>query len=462
VGRGQNFIVTAKDPEGPWSDPAWIEEAPGIDPSLFFDDDGKVYWIGNDDPEKSRYDGHKVIWIQEINLEKMALVPGTKHILVDGGSNPHKNPIWVEGPHLYKVNEYYYLMAAEGGTMEDHSEVIFRSRTITGPYESFGGNPILTQRTLDPARKNAITSTGHADMVETQNGEWWAVFLGCRPYEPCQRDFYNTGRETFMAPVTWQDGWPVIIPEFEKVHYSYPAPNLPEHKWKDTFKNGNFTLKDDFDSDILAPYWIFLRTPREEWYSLSEKRGFLRLKLRPGEITQLGNPSFIGRRQQHLYCIAETAMLFTPETENESAGIVAFQNELHYYYMAVTLSGGKQVIRLEQPLKKQRLDPGTSGDRKTVLAEAPLEARQPDKPLYLRIKAEGNTIGFYYSEDRKTWNTLKADAHSRYLSTRKAGGFVGVTLAMYASSQGKPGGNTADFDWFEYTGNDPVYNKKAE
>jgi xylan 1,4-beta-xylosidase len=450
VGREGNFIVTTKNPGGPWTDPVWVKETPGIDPSLFFDDDGKVYWVSNGDPPESRYNGHKVIWMQEIDLVKMVLVPGTKQILVDGGSNPDENPIWIEGPHLYKIKGYYYLMAAEGGTAENHSEVIFRSKTVTGPYKSFGGNPILTQRTLHPARKNAITSTGHADIVETQNGEWWAVFLGCRPYESHEKNFYNTGRETFLAPVQWVDGWPIINPEFEEVQYSYPVPNLPEHKWKDTFKNGNFTLKSDFESNELEPYWIFLRTPREEWYSLIEEKGYLRIKLRPAEITQLENPGFIGRRQQHLYCTAETAMVFTPQAENEIAGIVAFQNEHHFYLMGVTLYDGKQIICLEK-------GSSTSRDGKTTLAKAFLEGKNSGKPLYLRINVKGSIIGFYYSEDRKKWNTLKKEADNSYLSTKKAGGFTGVVIGMYASSRGKQSTTVAGFDWFEYTGNDPVY-----
>ncbi|MBN2533571.1 MAG: glycoside hydrolase family 43 protein [Spirochaetales bacterium] len=447
VGKGENFIVTAKDPEGPWSDPYWIKNAPGIDPSLFFDDDGKVYWVGNGDPPESRYNGHKAIWMQEIDLDKMELVPGTKHILVNGGSNPDKNPIWIEGPHLYKVHGYYYLMAAEGGTAENHSEVIFRSTTVAGQYESYKGNPILTQRTLPPGRSNAITCTGHADMVETQNGEWWAVFLGCRPYEPCQDNFYNTGRETFMAPVQWIDGWPVINPEFEQVQYSYPAPNLPEHKWKNTFYNGNFTLREDFESNELAPYWIFIRTPREEWYSLTEKKGYLRIKLKPEEITARENPAFIGRRQQHLHFTVETAMYFIPQSENETAGIVAFQNEINCYYMGVTLSGGKEIICLEK---------GSTSGKKTIVEKTLPGERKSDTPLYLRIKGEGKTISFSYSEDRKKWNILMEDVDNTYLSTKRAGGFVGVVLGMYASSQGKPGNNTADFDWFEYRGYDPV------
>ena len=194
VGGGGNFIITAKNPERPWSDPDWILHTPGIDPSLFFDDNGKVYWVSNGDPPRSRYDGHKVIWMQEIDLKGMKLVLDTKQILVDGGSNPDKNPIWIEAPHLFKKDSYYYLIAAEGGTFKNHSEVVFRSNTITGPYESFKDNPILTQHHLPPGRKNAITCTGHADFVETQTGEWWAVFLGCRPYEPCKKIHYNTGR----------------------------------------------------------------------------------------------------------------------------------------------------------------------------------------------------------------------------------------------------------------------------
>ena len=196
VGAGGNFFVTAADPAGPWSDPVFLPEIDGIDPSFFFDDDGHAYVVNNGPPTDGRglYSGHRAIWIQEFDLKGQRLT-GPRKVLVDGGVDLSKHPIWIEGPHVFRRNGWYYLIAAEGGTAEDHSEVVFRSRAARGPYVPWDKNPILTQRTLDPARPDPVTSTGHADFVETPDGAWWAVFLGCRPYEGGR--LYNTGRETF-------------------------------------------------------------------------------------------------------------------------------------------------------------------------------------------------------------------------------------------------------------------------
>ncbi|MGL1888149.1 MAG: glycoside hydrolase family 43 protein, partial [Reichenbachiella sp.] len=203
----KNFIITAENPAGPWSDPIFFPSVQGIDPSLFFDANGKGYLIWNSEPPNGEpmYSGHRTIKLIEIDLDNMMVI-GDEKIIVNGGTDISKKPVWIEGPHIFQENDFYYLIAAEGGTSIDHSEVVFRSTDVFGPYESYFDNPILTQRGLDPKRINPVSSTGHADFVKLDDGTWWGVFLGCRPYD--QEDHYNTGRETFLAPVKWQDEWP--------------------------------------------------------------------------------------------------------------------------------------------------------------------------------------------------------------------------------------------------------------
>ncbi|MCL5021304.1 MAG: family 43 glycosylhydrolase, partial [Bacteroidetes bacterium] len=179
----------------------------------------------------------------------------------NGGTDVKEKPVWIEGPHIFKVDDYYYLICAQGGTAENHSEVVFRSKDVWGPYVSYEENPILTQRDLNPDRKDPITCTGHADFVETQKGTWWAVFLGCQTYPPYANDNYNTGRETFLAPVTWKDGWPIIIPHGQEVAYYYPYP-LPPAEMKDELHyGGDIECTDNFDSKTLDLNWEFLRAP---------------------------------------------------------------------------------------------------------------------------------------------------------------------------------------------------------
>lgn len=457
IDTGGNFVVTATDPAGPWSNPAFLPQVDGIDPSLFFDDDGKAYVIFNSDPptpdKKPLWNGHRALWMYEFDKENLKTV-GERKLVVDGGVDVSKKPVWIEAPHIYKINGYYYLMAAEGGTAYNHSEVIFRTKSLSEPFVPWEKNPILTQRHLDRNRKYPVTTAGHADLVQTPNGEWWAVFLACRPYEPSSEDYYNTGRDTWLTPVRWEDGWPVINPDFDEVQYRYPKPNLPEFKAKGTLTGGNFTVREDFNDNKLDFYWMFLRTPRENWYNFSDKKGHLTIKTRPAEIVGKENPSFVTRRQQHAHFEASTVMEFAPKGENEIAGLVAFQSEFFHYFLGKTISDGKPVIRLLKAKKE--------GDKNVyeTLAEQKLESSQDNKPLYLKIEGKGKEYAFYYGTSPDKWNLVLDKVDGTYLSTKVAGGFVGTTIAMYTTSQGTPSDNKASFDWFNYVGKDPVYNDK--
>ncbi|MCK5745699.1 MAG: glycoside hydrolase family 43 protein, partial [Oricola sp.] len=261
VDCGGNFIVTAKDPAGPWSDPVWLPEVGGIDPSLFFDDDGSLYIMNNEEPPGgSTYDGHRAIWIRKIDPQTFQSLEDPT-LLIDGGVRPEEKPIWIEGPHIYKVGEKYYLSAAEGGTAINHSQDLLSAETVFGPYAPYEGNPVLTQRDLPEDRPNPVTSVGHADFVKTPDGRWQAVFLGVRPYEG---DYYNTGRETFLLPVEWKDGWPVILPRGEAVPRELERP-IAADEAQPIPLNGDSSLREPFDDAVLAPYWLSLRGPNASW-----------------------------------------------------------------------------------------------------------------------------------------------------------------------------------------------------
>lgn len=330
VDRGGNFVITAKDPAGTWSNPAWFKEVNGIDPSLYFDDDDKSYIIYNSIPpdNKSLYNGHRTIRMRELDYKNLKVV-GEEKILINGGTDITKKPVWIEAPHILKKDGWYYLICAEGGTAYNHSEVVFRSKDVWGPYVSYENNPILTQRNLDTTRKDPITSTGHADFVETNDGKWYAVFLGCRPYEG---DYYNTGRETFMAPVEWKDEWPIINPGYDEVQYHYPVPMASTKTIYNSF-SGNAFYRDDFNATQLNYRWQFLRTVKEKWFSLTDKKGVLAIDLRPETCSGKNNPSFLAHRQQNLNCSATTSLEFSAIAENEKAGLVIFQNETHYFFL---------------------------------------------------------------------------------------------------------------------------------
>ena len=426
VDCGGNFVVTAEDPAGPWSDPTWLPEVGGIDPSLYFDDDGRAWVLNNDAPiGRPLYDGHRAIWIQEFDPETLQTF-GERTLIVDGGIDITQEPVWIEGPHITKVDGWYYLTAAEGGTSVNHSQVVLRSREVTGPYEPWDRNPILTQRDLDPDRPDPITSAGHADMVITQNGEWWATFLAVRPYED---NYYNTSRETFLLPVEWVDGWPVILPLGERIPFKLDRPDLPADPEPAIPTTGNFTFRDEFDGPDLPPNWMMIRTPTEEWYDFTSNPGALTLRARPEHIGAVEQPSYLGRRQQHMVASATTLMHYAPEQEGDRAGIVAFQSDNFYYKMTVTLDGDDQVIQLHRAAGQGE------GPNPTLVASAPLDG-PVGEPIYLRIDADRDSYDFLYGYDPDEMVTLEANLDGKILSTEVSGGFVGVTFGVYAYSEG--------------------------
>lgn len=422
--KSGNFIVTATNPAGPWSEPYWLGDAPGIDPSLFFDEDGRVWYVGNRMAAQSQYEGHTEIWLQELDINHMRLT-GEISVLWEGAL---KKAIWAEAPHLYKIKGYYYLMIAEGGTAHNHAVTIARSDKVSGPYEGNPRNPILTHRHL--GLDYPIVGTGHADLVETRTGEWWMVLLAMRPYGGY---FYNLGRETFLVPIRWEEDWPIVSPGTGRVETSYAVPGLPEQTW------ATAPARDDFDSSTLAFHWNFLRTPRDEFYRLSEGPGHLRLRLRPQRLSEQTNPSFVGRRQQHIHFKTQCAMEFTPQNEYECAGLALVQNN-NFHFLFVLTKGIQPVVRL---IKRAH---GTE----VLLAEM----MAPPGQISLKVEAHSQAYGFYYSNQLDDWNVLAEGVDGRILSTPLAGGFVGAYIGMYASSNGQPSTNYADFDWFEYLGLD--------
>lgn len=445
IDNGGNFVVTATNPAGPWSDPVLLKDVRGIDPSLFFDDE-KAYIIYNSNPPENKglYDGHRTLRMYEFDYKQLK-VTGEETLLVNGGVDISTKPVWIEGPHIYKRDGWYYLMAAEGGTSVNHSEVILRSREVRGPYTPYDKNPILTQRHLDPNRKNPITSAGHADLVEGPDGKTYAVFIAVRPYEG---DFYNTGRDTFIAPVEWIDGWPIINPNNEEIQYSYKVPWKEVKQQGDHPLNGNFSYKLDF-SGKLSEEFLFLRTHNPSWYNTTEKKGHLTMKLLPETIMGTANPAFVGKRQHHLTCSASTELSFTPGQDNEKAGLVIFQSETHFYYICKSLSKGKEVIQLFK---------GNPSSRKMDLLKE-IEISTPSKTVFLKIAADKDKYSFWYGLKEDKWNLLEKDLDGKFLSTKVAGGFVGSLFGLYATSNGQSSSNTAAFNWFGYTGDDETSRK---
>ncbi|SNS56243.1 glycoside hydrolase family 43 protein [Actinomadura mexicana] len=405
-----HFVMTASDPAGPWSD-AHRLDGDGIDPSLFFDDDGRAWCTGT--RPTGRYEGHTEIWLREFDPSALALT-GEEHVIWDGAV---KGAIWSEGSHLYKIDGRYVLLTAEGGTAHDHAVMVARAGAVTGPYEGDPRNPVLTHRNLGAG--HPIVGAGHADLVDTPDGEWWMVLLAMRPHH---LDRCPLGRETFLTPVTWEDGWPVTGGRVEAQH---PVPSLPPHPWPAA------PACDQFDGPELGPAWNMLRTPRERWWSLTERPGHLRLRARPETLADVANPSFLGRRQQHRDFAAFTSLDFVPADE-ERAGLALVQNN-DFHVLLVSTSQGLRSVKRERGVE-------------TVLATGPAVSG----PVRLGFEAHGRWYQAYYGSAPGEWTPFGAPVDGDVLSSQVAGGFTGAYIGLYATSNGRTGGGHADFAWFEY------------
>ncbi len=413
---GGNFYVTATNAAGPWSEPVWLDKE-GIDPSLFFDADGKVYYTRQVDGERG-YSGQQLLNLQTGKLEgeRKELWRGT------GG-------VWPEGPHLYKVNGKYYLMISEGGTSYDHRLTVARSDSPWGPFQPNPKNPILTHKHLPDDPFQAL---GHGDLVETPAG-WWVVFLGFRPQGG---RFHHLGRETFLAPVTWEDGWPVVNGG-KPIPAKLSAPKLKPHPWPQA------SARDEFNSGSFGPGWQFVRNPIEENYSLTEQRGWLRLHGSAVTLSDQDSPTVVGRFQTDFNCRIATLLSFHPRGTNEEAGLVLRGNDKNHYELGITLRDGERKVFFRKVLEGKVVAP-------VVYATA------MDSDTTLTIKADPLRYEFLYSASHGQTTRLGI-APTRDLSTemmnRQKGAnfnFTGVFIGLFATGNGKPSTAPADFGWFEY------------
>jgi alpha-N-arabinofuranosidase len=408
VSAGGNFYVYTDDPFGEWSEPIWID-LKGIDPSLFFDTDGRVYVSANGHPAG--------IYLCEIDPQTGQRRTGTHCIWKGTGGR------FPEAPHVYYLNDSYYLMIAEGGTEYGHMASMARSTSPWGPFEPCPHNPILTHRDRG---FHPIQGTGHADLVEAHDGSWWLVFLAFRP---CGGDFHHLGRETYLAPVSWtDDGWPVAN-HHRGIELTMDTPTLPQHPWPGESSH------DDFDQSILRLSWNFLRNPYAQDWSLTDRPGWLRLYGSPLSLDAQDSPAFIGRRQQHFSCKTRSLLDFTPGYEGEEAGLVVLANERHHYEIALTCMDGRRSI-----IVRRRV-----GDLVAIVAQQIIE----DSPVELEIQASADMYVFSYALPGQSLHLLATGA-TRYLSSEVVGSFTGVYLGMYATGNGRANSAPADFDWFEY------------
>lgn len=410
---GGNFIVTTDNLLGEWSEPKWIKHQ-GIDPDLFWDDDGKCYYTGTGGSGPDDYG----IYTCEIN-------PDTGEILSDvtfltGGDGG----VYVEGPHLYKINGMYYLMLAEGGTEYGHHETIFRAPSVKGPWESCPHNPILSHR---DTMFTPFKCTGHADLVEDQNGNWWMVSLGIRPLTINDRGvlLHNLGRETFLSPVVWENGWPVVGKNGNHQLVSdapLPGP-APEPICRDIYE--------DFGSDQWNPHLMYIRNPYLQQYKLDAANSKLVMYGGDKDLScPDDSPTFVGLRQVEFDMRASTKLSARFAAENQRAGITAYYNDSYHYEMYLTQKNGDYYVCLNRRIH----------DLEAVTACHKVDYQDG---IEFKIESDSSYYRFYY-KTKGTEYTLLGQGITAGLCTEGTHTmtFTGTLFGLFAV------GAVAEFDYF--------------
>lgn len=397
---GGNLVVSTTDPAGPWSDPVRLPGVPGIDPDLAWDEEGTC-------------------WCTVAGVAQIRIDPRT------GETFGEPQPMWSgtsgaaapEAPHLYQIGDLWYLLIAEGGTERGHSVSIARGPSPNGPFAPCPANPILTHRGTDLPVQN----TGHADLVQAPDGSWWMVLLGVRP-QGGTPGWHILGRETFLASVSWNDGWPVVGDVGRELP-ALPWPLVPTEPP---------ARRDDFDADALHPGWISLRDRPAEHCTLKERSGWLTLRARGASMDE-PDVVFVGRRQQHVAFRARALV----DPAQGAGGLAVRLDERHHYAVEVTSEGTARVI-------------ARIGSLRSVAAELPLPAGpvvltvrtgSAPEPHDSRTAPDFLVFGIEASDGTAT---DMAALDGRYLSTEVAGGFTGRVIGLYAAA------GTVHFDWFDY------------
>ncbi|WP_078553777.1 glycoside hydrolase family 43 protein [Bacillus alkalicellulosilyticus] len=425
-----NYLVTASDIMGPWSEPIYLNSS-GFDPSLFHDDDGRKWLVNMVWDHRKGKNSFGGILLQQYSVEESRLIGPIQNIFKGTALG------LTEAPHLYKKDGYYYLMTAEGGTRLKHAVTMARSRSIDGPYEVDPTNPILTSYEKPEL---TLQKAGHGSLVETQTGEWYLAHLCGRPLKPSEN--CNLGRETALQKCYWtEDGWLRIVGGEAQVEVE--APDLPTHAFPPV------AAKDDFNEENLSIHFNSLRFPLEEdWVTLKERPGYLRLFGRES-LNSVHHQSLIARRQQAFKATAETVVEFKPENFQQMAGLVYYYNTKNYYYLHI--SHDEEIGKCLGILSSNR-----------GLYDEPVDERisiEGVERYYLKAVLSYSDLQFYYSHDGEEWTAIGPVLDASTISDENAEinvngyflgqGFTGAYIGMCVqdlSGQKKH----ADFDYFKY------------
>ena len=440
-----NFIVTAKDPAGPWSKPHWLDDVPGIDASIFFDDDGQCYVMGTGNVwDNGTGVKERGIWLAKYDIESFRLA-GEPFTIWNSALRGAGSP---EAPHLYHIGGYYYLIIAEGGTEHYHSVTVARGKELFSFYEGNPANPVLTHRNM--GFHAPIINVGHADLVELPDGSWYAVMLASRLIDgECK----NMGRETFICPVIWERDWPVFAPETGKVEWEYDAPAcLPETVYPEE------PARDEFDTPELPLYFTFWGRPYEKYYETGSGKLSIRCipqkmddELKPVSLSAgkdcTAYAAFIARRQRQPELAATTKMTFMPEG-TEEAGLAVTQASNHQLRVCRCVSEGKQVIRVWEVTADFNTFPFLPGYRSETKKKVIAEKEWDSAEVTLRITMDNEDFRIFCGPSEDELTELCA-FDGRIINPEKVGCMTGTMIGMYATGNGTDSSNRAEFSFFE-------------
>ncbi|MGP3988405.1 glycoside hydrolase family 43 protein [Streptomyces sp. 3N207] len=421
-----NFLTTAPDVLGPWSEPVYLNSS-GIDPSLFHDEDGRTWLLNtrwDHRPDRPSFDG---ILLQEYDAEKQSLIGEPVNIL------RHKDEL-IEGPNLYRRDGWYVLLLAEGGTGWNHGIRAARSRKLTGPYSLDPAGALLTTR---DAPEEPFQKAGHGELVRTPEGEWFLAHLASRPLHTPQGPRCVLGRETCIQRVTWtEEGWPRLAHGTVRPRAEVPAPMSAP---RDAAPGFSRPVRDEFDAAELGPEWSTLRTPAgPEWLSLAERPGWLRLRGRRSTFS-LFEQSLVARPLPSVRCEAETVLDFRPSRFSQLAGLICWYDTGTHYYLRAGHSEGRGRV-----LGVVCADQGAYSE----LRESEL-AVDAWPLLYLRVVFDGPVMRFSASPDGCDWRQVGPECDATRLSDDYGSRlrFTGAHVGLCA--QDLDGGRSpADFGWF--------------
>ncbi len=423
-----NYLVTTKDITGDWSEPIYMTSR-GFDGSLFHDDDGRKWFMSMLlDHRNGKFFGG--IELQEYSASKKKLI-GEAHYLTPGTELGR-----TEGPHLYKKDGYYYIVLAEGGTEYEHAMTVGRSKSIYGPYEFHPDNPFVSAA---EDKNNTLQKSGHGDLVQTREGDWYVVFLVGRPLTPHGK--CTLGRETAIEEFVWKDDWPYLKSGSRVPRPEIPSPSLPEQP------NGEPVVRTHFDQDQIPMVFQSLRVPiTKDWCNLDVRKGFLRLYGKES-LNSLHHQSLLGRRIQSFNVQVSTSLEFHPKNIHHMAGLVFYYNAGHYHYACITSNpeGTRKFLCI------------ISSDNFKMSFQEELEDVTSSTRVVLRGDMHRDRLQFYFSLDNKEFKkigssldaSILSDDHVRNGRSRYrpafTGSFVGICCQDLALNI-----HHADFEWFVY------------